>query len=1574
MSANRLLSLRLAVAVVLIGAAGMLAYGISQEPSVGAIEGTVFARESGVPLEADIGLVSVAKVDGQHVYYGARSDKDGNFKLGPVATGEYTLEIRSQAHHMKPTTLRVEEGETQTFEAFLEPNAPSLDLYIHQNVFTPGETPRITCHGFVDSDMLNLRVYLVEPDAFLMRANASLSRLIGGSSWMSAEEQSRIDLTANPSLRLAHVEDVRITTRDVEGVFTQRIDLPVLAPGLYVAAVRSSDGLQRFGWVMVTSLGLIAKSAGDQTLIYAADLKSGDPIASADIALFLDSRRVDSAKTDGSGIAYVSVPLGTTGRPSKMIVGRSGDSFAFVHTEFSGPWSGKTTIYTYTERPVYRPAQTVFFKGIVRKRAGDDYQTPAGLPVAVEVRDPSETLIYRGIKTTDKFGCYSGSIPLGSEAPTGRYSIRNIVNGEGDSGEGAAFTVAAYRKPEFSVSVTFDKKRYTRGQWVKARISVNYYFGSPVANANLTYSVSRAGYWLFGEDEYADDGYADYGGYGEIVKYGDLRTDGNGEAIVEFPATWEQPREDQGYDTDQQFLVSVTATDKSDTQATGEASVLVTRGQFAVEVEPDSYITEPGESIGVVVRAQDFDRRPVRNTRVAITLARERWSEENGYSLQRLAQRTVTTDENGRARVRLPIRKPGSLIVTARAKDSRGNTIVSSSYLWSTGETERGYQDPNMEGVDVVLDKKTYSVGDTARVLILTNRPGLTALVTVEGSRIYDSRTVKLTGKSTLVELPVRGSYKPNFYVSVCGVYQKQFLRKQVSARVSIKSEELKISIQPDRKVYEPAQKASYRLKVTDESGKPVTAELAMGVVDEAIYAIQPETTTPILDFFYARRENAVRTNDTFPHIYLSDPDKAGGTLRDEPMKIRVRKRFLDTAYWGPNIITDANGEARVSFDFPDNLTTWRATVRGVTVDTLCGQATSTVIARQPMLVRLELPRFLVQGDRSRLTAVVHNYTGRSQRTKVRIRAPGLRVYGGVERSVTIRNDGSARIDWEVSADRPGDFTVGVRAEGQTAGDAVQLDLPVKPRGERISTSTSAVLTGASKSVSVIVRNDAIPEATRLKVRLAPSLASSLFGSLNYLAQYPYGCTEQTVSAFLPDVVLFQSIRDLGLGNPRLQAELPDMVQKGLGRLYRFELPDGGWSWSEYGRSDVWMTSYVCYALIRAKEAGFPVREDVMNRGLRWLRGQVTSNRKMYVYHRAYGLYVLSLAGQDVTKELDAIFARRKLWNETLAVMSLAYHNLGEQAKAKAALDRLFAASIRDGTGTHWRGAHRYDGGSIEPTALALQAALKVSPNDPRVYEMVRWLMNQRSDDYWWSTRGTAMALYAMSEFLKRTNELKPNETVTVLLNGRPVGSARFTSAFVYAPQKEIIITSPDLTRGRNTLEIRKSGSGNVYYSTNLTQYAARKRMPPVISSEGIKVQRAYYRLPLNYNPYRAQANVGNPITGCGIGDIILVRLTVHANGPFRHMLLEDSIPAGCEIITRGNVDFYDWNYWWGGQDVRDDRISFYVDHLPEGKSVIDYRMRAGFGGTYTALPAQVFSMYEPSIRATTGATEFRTR
>lgn len=1583
---------RLALAAALITAGIALGAAIANETPTGTVKGKVTARDSGNAVSAWVDLTSKFRLDGQTLRFGTRSAKDGTFSFSRVPAGLYSLSIHGRAHHLKPATILVAEAKTQEIEAELEPEQPSLTLYVHQHMFLPDERARITCSGFVTTtDTVSFSIYKVDEKRLLGQFGGSIYDLVGVNRYDAATNR-RVDPSSNPALSLAASFKSPIKTRDSEGVFTERFLLPALQPGIYVVRARADES-QDIDWLLVTRIGLVTKSTGRQLLAYTVDLKTGKPAAGADVEVFSDGNRVGKGTAGPDGLARVATAR-AEGR--SRIVARKGDSFAFVDTWAQDEDAGGDTVYCYTDRPVYRPGQKVYFRGIARRMQNGRYVTEPNRQVEVEVRDSRDNLVYRDTKRTDGFGSYHGEMNLNSESATGYYSIVSTVEGA-ERGSESGFRVMAYRKPEFSVKVAFDKKRYLRGETVRARITAQYYFGAPVANARVSFNVSRSPFWLFEEDEEFYSDFSDFGGYGESVKWGETRTDENGEAVVEFRANWPRPSKDDPYDTDQMFSLDCYVTDRSDQEADGEGSVLATRGEFAVSVTPDKYCAKAGSRVTADVTVKYHNRKPVKNQEVRVVVGRHFWRPDGSYEFRTIRRETVTTDSSGRASVSFKASE-GDLEITATATDRRGNDVSGTGYVWCWSGAGAEIEGARYSDLRIVMDKKTYAAGDTARVLINTASPGATALLTVESDRVHLARAVPLTGKSTTVELPVKSDYKPNFYVVVCFVKDKRFFRSDARAKVSLAEEKLKIEVLPNRSKYRPGEQAVYRLRATDSSGRPAVAQLSVGVVDEAIYAIAEDETTPILYYFYSRKPNNVATGFSFPEIYLSDPDKAGSArLNAEP---RMRKRFKDTAYWSPSVVTAANGEAQVRFRMPDNLTTWRATVRGITAGTACGQAVRKVLAQQPLLVRLEAPRFLVQNDTACVTASVHNYTGKTQRVRVRLTARGPGLNQSRRQEITVADGGIERLDWTLSVPKPGDLALSAAAKGESAGDAMQVTLPVYPHGEeRRWLKAGAITSQPGVSETVQVRGDAIPEATKLSIRLAPSLAASMLGSLDYLARYPYGCTEQTTSAFLPDVVISRSFKGAGVMSHRLEKQLPDMVTRGLYRLYRFQLENGGWAWGEYGEANIWMTAYVCYGLMLARDAGFPVNPNVLERGTDALAALARSVKKPNE-DTDFAHYVLALAGADVSDYFLARLERNVpaparpfypgvrrfparertappagLTNTGLAYAAMALSRNGLPEQARLALQMLLARANRQPGLMYWTAQRPYawEGDHVETTAIALQALLLLSPNYSEAADVVRWLMRQRTGNYWHSTRQTAQVLIAMAEYLKRTGELAPDYTVSVKVNGILAGSFRMDRKSVFDVER-VVDAAPGLVRkGRNSVQISKSGRGNLYYTLEMTQFIARDKIPARITGSGFTVTRSYHK---STAPIQAslREKPGPEVNRLRVGEVALVRLVIDSSRPLRYLMLEDYIPAGCEIVDKGEIDYYEWDFWYCDRDIRDNRAAFFMDTVPAGRHVIEYRMRAGFAGTYHAPPAQLFGMYQPDLRACTAETEFVVR
>ena len=183
--------------------------------------------------------------------------------------------------------------------------------------------------------------------------------------------------------------------------------------------------------------------------------------------------------------------------------------------------------------------------------------------------------------------------------------------------------------------------------------------------------------------------------------------------------------------------------------------------------------------------------------------------------------------------------------------------------------------------------------------------------------------------------------------------------------------------------------------------------------------------------------------------------------------KAELRSNFVDALIWKANIVTDVNGKAVVNFKLPDNLTTWRATARGITKNSDVGQQVDKVISRKNLLVRMETPRFFREGDELVISTIIHNYLSEDKTTKVSFDVRNLELisseintpsYNGNSNKIsdftyelTIKKDSEVRIDWRVKVNVPaGEAKLKAEALTNEESDAMQLKVPILPKGFKI--------------------------------------------------------------------------------------------------------------------------------------------------------------------------------------------------------------------------------------------------------------------------------------------------------------------------------------------------------------------------------------------------------------------------------------------------------------------------------------------------------------------------------------------
>ncbi|MCA9226714.1 MAG: alpha-2-macroglobulin, partial [Planctomycetales bacterium] len=327
---------------------------------------------------------------------------------------------------------------------------------------------------------------------------------------------------------------------------------------------------------------------------------------------------------------------------------------------------------------------------------------------------------------------------------------------------------------------------------------------------------------------------------------------------------------------------------------------------------------------------------------------------------------------------------------------------------------------------------------------------------------------------------------------------------------------------------------------------------------------------------------------------------QAGGAAPDGGLvEATVRTNFADTALWVGSVTTNEQGEAEVTLDMPENLSTWNIKVWGMGHGTRVGEGSAEVITRKNLIVRLQAPRFFVQKDEVVLTANVHNYLAEAKDVTVSLEVPGglLQPIDGTELTVQVNvpADGEQRVDWRVKVVEEGTAIVRMKALTDEESDATEMELPCYVHGMLKTESWAGTVRPDKESakLTVSVPAERRVEQSLLEVRYSPTLAGAMVDALPYMADYPYGCTEQTLNRFLPTVVTQQVLMEMNLdlaaiqekrtnlnaqeiGDDRERAkqwkrfdrnpvfdrdELDRMVKEGLKRLTSMQNSDGGWGW-----------------------------------------------------------------------------------------------------------------------------------------------------------------------------------------------------------------------------------------------------------------------------------------------------------------------------------------------------------------------------------------------------------------------------
>jgi uncharacterized protein YfaS (alpha-2-macroglobulin family) len=691
----------------------------------------------------------------------------------------------------------------------------------------------------------------------------------------------------------------------------------------------------------------------------------------------------------------------------------------------------------------------------------------------------------------------------------------------------------------------------------------------------------------------------------------------------------------------------------------------------------------------------------------------------------------------------------------------------------------------------------------------------------------------------------------------------------------------------------------------------------------------------------------------------------------------KVRKFFPDTTYWAADLTTDNSGHAHAIVEFPDSLTTWRATARGVTPDTKVGGATLKTIVRKNLIVRLAAPRFFVRGDEVVISVLVHNYLQDAKTAHVSLDVKGLDVLEGAAQDIQVPSRGEAKVDWRVRAQQITSATLTAKALTNEESDALEIDVPVNFPGVKLSQSKGGSIAPGATAAFDLTFPDKLEAGSRsIAIQISPSIVASLFGALDYLTSFPYGCVEQTMSSFVPNIVVKDAVRNLNIKTELDEAALQEKIRAGLQRLYSFQHEDGGWGWWQTDDSHPFMTAYVVAGLVQARNASTQVQQESIDKGVNWLKKDLAAEPKLAPDLRAYVVYALTVAGQSDPAEASNLYNRRSdLSPYGAALLGLALEQL-KDSRAGAIASNLESTARQDDSQAWWpatRDEMLDFEADITPEATAYVAKLlsHQRKDTPLLPKAAAWLMNHRNEGYWWSsTKQTAMVIYGLADYLKTTNELAPDLNATVYVNDKPVITRHIQQATA-ASGPGAVLNQAQLQPGVNHIRVAATGQGRLYYSARLEYHSSEPRFQKN-GTVSLNVLRDYYRLVPAKDGEKIVYDTAPLTQPVNTGDIVAVRLTV-TGSDWKYLMVEDPIPAGTEFIERDNL--YElrnrppwWEYFFTRRELHDDRMAIFQTRFSQGQQQYFYLLKVVNPGVFQVGPARVGPMYQPEVMATTEA------
>lgn len=686
------------------------------------------------------------------------------------------------------------------------------------------------------------------------------------------------------------------TTVELNSRDSSKLLLPISGTGIFFLRI-TYGSINEESFVVRSDFGTVVKEGDDELIFWGQDFNTRRSVKDGTVKLYnlQDSRKeLKTVSFNTEGIAKTNLDPNA----DIALVQRNEDravvpiNLRYLNSFYNyGSFKAKqkqTKYFTFTDRPIYRPGDTIYFKSILRDDDDARYSVPSG-QVLVKLYSGygDESIIFSKNYDISGDGAINGEYALPQDAKTGYYRL--ALSTQGTSESQAYFDVQFFRKPEYSIEVETSKTQLIAGDKSSFTIAGSYFSGQPLSNKKVKYRIYSGDFY---EYEYLTDRSYVLGDYrygfwgGDILTQGEVILNQKGQAEINFEAKLPQSKK-----SSQVFSIEAEFDDGSGNPAFRRKNVLVLAGEYGIfRKETGNYSVKTGNTLTLPVALVSNRSTVLSNVDLTARIHRENWvsyQEPNkkfpSYKKEEedLSPLYTKTDSQGNASFTFVPGKAGSYKITVEGKDTRYNQISKSFYLYASSEDQPYYSDQYNNSLTIKADKEKYLPTDTINFTISSITPDRDVFLSLERGRVNRFQIVHLQGKNASVEVPVVNTDVPNIFAKVSSFSSQSYDSGSLNVLVSADSKKVVVNISPNNNKYGPGENVTVKIQTTDISGNPVVADVAFWAVDKSLFEVVDEKPEQIFTTFWNQRYDATHEGHSLEGITVLNAEKGGGCFAE---------------------------------------------------------------------------------------------------------------------------------------------------------------------------------------------------------------------------------------------------------------------------------------------------------------------------------------------------------------------------------------------------------------------------------------------------------------------------------------------------------------------------------------------------------------------------------------------------------------------------------------------------------------------------------------------------------------------